>query len=219
MNRHLITLGATVLLALVSTPLAAQLTCADVEFGADVLEAYPHAEAACLEIVEREGELYARLEARILRSGNPAILQYLHSDGQWGVRTEASPPDGYKVWMNGQAMPFEDVPQWQTLNVYLQQGRWNVAMSDLDEPEIHLEYVAPLSIALAPEPLGDAFIPPDVVTPTPVEAPPTSAEATSAPAETTVDPVADERGTDWLPIFGLLALRVVIVAMARASTT
>lgn len=58
----------TALLALsTSQSTLAQQTCADVIFIDEIIKAFPEAQEACLEIVQREGRTYARFTAEIVR--------------------------------------------------------------------------------------------------------------------------------------------------------
>jgi len=55
---------------------AQELTCDDIEFKARVTDNFPNAAESCLEVVERDGKLYAKFVAKVVsvrRSGRTRI--------------------------------------------------------------------------------------------------------------------------------------------------
>jgi len=126
-------------------PLGAQeVTCADIEFDARAIEAYPQVQEACLEVVEHEGALYAHLRARVIQNWTTSlIVQYWHADGMWGSLTRATPPEGFTVMVNGAPTTIEQLRPNQEIHLFVPEGRWEVAIADVPEPEIlELEFAA-----------------------------------------------------------------------------
>lgn len=126
------------LAAAFALPLGAQeVTCADIEFDARAVEAYPQVQEACLEVVEQDGALYAHLRARVIQNWTTSlIVQYWHAAGEWGPVTKATPPDGFTVNVNGRATPIDQVQPNQELHLFVPEGRWEVAVADIPAPVI-----------------------------------------------------------------------------------
>ena len=184
---------------LVAAPATAQVTCADIEWSAETRANYPPIEDACLEMVERGGVTYARLHARVLRDGTRSVvIQYEHNDNSWGAPREVTPPEGFRVLTDGGMLAVNDLERNQELNVYLREGRWEWALSDLAEPEIDESALMPLPHAEPLEPVE------------PIE--PVAEVAVEPPAE----PAAQEEPSSrmWFWIIGAVAL-IAIFMMAR----
>jgi len=136
---------ALLLAAALALPLEAQeVTCADIEFDSRAVEAYPQVQEACLEVVDQEGNLYAHLRARVIQNWTTSlIVQYWHADGNWGTLTRATPPEGFTVMVGGAATPMEQLTPGQEIHLFVPEGRWEVAIADVPEPEIlELEFAA-----------------------------------------------------------------------------
>ncbi len=76
MRRLFSALVALSLIGLVAVPASAQeVTCDDIEFAADLVADYPDIADGCLEIIEKGGERFARLELEVrhlrVRSRHP----------------------------------------------------------------------------------------------------------------------------------------------------
>jgi hypothetical protein len=171
------------LLLCIPTPTTAQLTCADVEWDAEVLSNYPPVAEACLEMVERGGEWYARLRARVLRTGHESIVvQYAHNDNSWGAPQEVTPPEGFRVMTDEGLLELRDLQLNEELNVYLREGRWELAMSNMAEPEIDPAMLVPLPHTEPTEPIEPVeAVPPPEPASTPEQAAPDDAESSSSP--------------------------------------
>jgi len=186
---------------LVAAPAAAQTTCADIEWSAETRANYPAIEDACLEMVERGGVTYARLHARVLRDGTRSVvIQYEHNDNSWGAPREVTPPEGFRVLTDGGLLAVNDLERNQELNVYLREGRWEWALSDLAEPEID-------ESALMPLPHSEPLEPVEPIEPV--------AAVPEAPVEPPAEPAPEESSSRmWYWIVGAVAI-IAIVMMAR----
>ena len=64
---------------------AQDLTCADLTFSADAFAAYESVEQACLEVVDRDGQLYAKMTAQVVaQTASGTHVRYTHADGSLG---------------------------------------------------------------------------------------------------------------------------------------
>ena len=89
----------------------------------------------------------------------------------------------------------------QEMNVYLREGRWEVAMVDYDEPEIVEEYVAPIPVVSAPveEEAQETAEP--------------AAEVAEEEAPAESAPESDSRTLLW--ILGIMALLIIVMIVRR----
>jgi hypothetical protein len=94
-------------------------TCADVVWSEALLEATPNIANHCLEMVERGGEWYAKVQTKIVRHGaSSTIVRYREADGTWSSAERAYPPRGFKAEIAGQEVLISQTVPGQELNVY-----------------------------------------------------------------------------------------------------
>ncbi len=138
MKKLAVGIPSLLLAATLALPLGAQeVTCADIEFDARAIEAYPQVQEACLEVIEHEGALYAHLRARVIQNWTTSlIVQYWHAEGMWGALTRATPPEGFTVMVNGAPTTIDQLRPNQEIHLFLPEGRWEIAIADVAEPEI-----------------------------------------------------------------------------------
>ena len=133
------TLIALALVA-VAAPASAQtdLTCADIDFSSAVTDNYPDIAKACIDVVEINGERFAKTSVEIIRTrGNNATFKFKHADGTFGpVQTTRLDPS-WRASIGGRDYRIRDLVRGQSLNVYLPSDRWE---ADLGSPDV--EYVA-----------------------------------------------------------------------------
>jgi LPXTG-motif cell wall-anchored protein len=144
MKRLLPALTALMLVGLVAVPASAQdLTCDDIEFAADLVADYPDVGDACLEIIEKGGERFARLHAQVWREGNKTMtVLYELRDGGWSSPRKVTPPEEWRASVSGQQLRVNELEKGQELNVYIREGRWEIAMADLEATEVPTEFAA-----------------------------------------------------------------------------
>jgi hypothetical protein len=170
MRRRFSALVALSLIGLVVAPASAQeVTCDDIEFAADLVADYPDIADGCLEIIEKGGERFARLELEVLREGQKTLrVHYRLRDGGWSSPREVTPPEEWRASLSGTDVEVKDIPKGQMLNVYIREGRWEMAMADLEAETLPVTFGA-VEHEVAPEgALEVAPDPPPVVDETPV---------------------------------------------------
>ncbi len=124
----------TLLLAgVIAAPLSAQeATCDDIGFDEQAVAAYPMIREACLDIIEHDGVRYAHLVARVRQAGPPSMLvMFKHRDDTWGPATRITPEADAKAYLGGEMVTAATVPAGSEVSVYLPEGRWEVAISDV----------------------------------------------------------------------------------------
>ena len=165
---------AVAALALFAVPLIAQeVTCDDIVFDEAAMEVYPQAKEACLGVVELEGgERYVVMKAKVRQ---PAVvktvgLSFQHQDGTWGDPRHITVSDEFRVMVGGEAKLVRDLTRGEEVNIFVREGRWTVAMTDLDVMEVPEEFHS--EVVAAPVVLEEVE-----------EAPAEEAQAEAAPAE------------------------------------
>ncbi len=220
--RTLAATGVAILLAgLLAAPAVAQeVTCDNIAFDEQATLSYPGIRDACLDIIESEGVLYAHFNARVHREGFPSmLLRYENRDGSWGPATLVTPPPGFKVYLDGQAVDVKDVPRGRELSIYLPEGRWEIAMTDADHLVMAEAEFAPVEFEVTAEELPEEV---DMDAPAmAVAVDEAEADATEAQEATEEAVVAEEAGDDadggynWKMILGLAAAFIIVWFLLR----
>jgi hypothetical protein len=150
------TITAALLTILLATPLAAQeTTCADIEFDAEIVANYPEVEEACLDVVEDQGVRYVHLRAKVLNNWITSLtIRYEHADGTWGLLKTVTPPEGFTAIVNGSPTPVEEIGEGTVMNIFVPEGRWEVAMADVEMPAMAELTFAPVEVEEAEEPVA-----------------------------------------------------------------
>jgi len=111
----LVVSGGFVMSANAQTP-----TCADVEWGADILERNPGIANHCREVVERNGAWYAKVHAKIVRQGaTSTVVRYQDPDGTWSESERTYPPRGFTASIGGEDVQIAQLRPGQEVNVYI----------------------------------------------------------------------------------------------------
>jgi hypothetical protein len=138
---------------LVATPLAAQeIACADVEYDAEIMANYPEVHEACLDVVEDQGVRYVHLRAKVLNNWISSMtIRYEHADGTWGLLKTVTPPEGFTAIVNGSPTPVEEIQEGTVMNIFVPEGRWEVAMADVEMPAMAELTFTPVEVEAAEE--------------------------------------------------------------------
>ena len=211
------------LLAVLAPAAGAQVTCADIEFADEIRDRYPLVEEACLGVIEQDGERFAKLQARVHeRRPNSIVIQYMHTDDVWGPYVELTPAEEYRVLIDGEAIPWRDLAVRQEMNIYIPEGRWAIAMSDVDEPEVLPAYVVAMPHVVSAEPVEVVAEPAPAPVATEPEATPAEEAPEAAPAEVDepeqgafVEP-AGSGPPMWLLLVGAAVLALAAFLMLRS---
>ena len=147
------TLTAIVMTLLVATPLAAQeIACTDVEYDAEIMASYPEVHEACLDVVEDQGVRYVHLRAKVLNNWISSMtIRYEHADGTWGLLKTVTPPEGFTAIVNGSPTPVEEIQEGTVMNIFVPEGRWEVAMADVEMPAMAELTFTPVEVEAAEE--------------------------------------------------------------------
>lgn len=226
MHRLCRTVTAAALSCVLAAPLHAQeVTCADIEFDAQAVANYADVQGACLDILEKDGVRYAHLKARVIQNWTSAfILQYWHADGTWGPLTRVTPPEGFMVVVSGRPTPVEQLRENQEVHLFLPEGRWEVAMTDVEEPEIEELTFAPVTLSLHAEGVEGTEVtqetaaPAEEAAPAPEQEAGPAADATSAPEEAMAeDAESASSNTLWLVLVAVVVAILLAILVRRRS--
>lgn len=106
------------------------LTCDDIEFTSAVTSVYSDIADACQDVVEIDGERFARIGVEVLRStNNSASFRIRHRDGTYGPTHRAELPSDWRAELDGRQVRARDLVRGQRLNIYMPSDRWEAAVT------------------------------------------------------------------------------------------
>ena len=127
---------------------ATDLTCNDITFTPAAYAAYEFADKACLEMVERDGVVYAKSTATKvvppdISQGVTTYLRFKHNDGTEGPRHKSNLPRSYLVFLDDNPVRLADINEGQAVNIYVGAEFWtsNVAVAEAVEEAVVEEAV------------------------------------------------------------------------------
>jgi hypothetical protein len=133
-SSSLVGVAATLLALSWSSAGVAQGNCGNIEFGPEITNQFPNARNACLGIVQRGNEQFARFEARIRNvRGSQVEAEFRQADGTWGQPVTFTPPADARIRIDNRSYRFRDLSRGQELNVYLPPDRWALAVAQDDQ--------------------------------------------------------------------------------------
>jgi len=205
MRRTITVTTAAVLTLLLASPVGAQeVVCSDVEFDADIIAKYPEVQDACLAVVEDGGVRYVHLRAEVQNNWISSMtIRYEHADGTWGPLKTVTPPEGFTAIVNGESRSVDEIEEGTVMNVFVPEGRWEVAMSDVAETPMAEMTFAAVASEEADEPVAEE----------PAEAAP--AEVQAADAE---EPAGGISLIGWILMGGALAIILWLLFARKKST-
>ena len=125
--------------------------CAAVKFSDELLERFPRAPEACLDVISRDGQSYAVFNARLSNvSGNTMRLRFRHPDGSLGPMTAVRAPGDFRVLVDGEPTRVRDLAPNQDLKAYVHVSRPEVAL----EPADTSQRLLIVTLAFEPAPAG-----------------------------------------------------------------
>ena len=161
-NRNMTTAASLLALGFVGANSALAVTCDDIVFDDDARAKYEYVQEACLDVIERNGARFVKLHVRMVSPGRRIVtVQFQHRDGSWGPNTRLTTRSDVQVELEGRQVRMEEIPRHQTLNVYLEEGRWAAAITapEVMEPPVEVIVVFVASEIVEPEPVAMAMLP------------------------------------------------------------
>ena len=112
------------------------VTCADLNWSAEVLAQNPDIAAMCQTVYEKDGRLFAKASIEVVRvRGNRMTFRPLHTDGTLGDSRSVQLDSAWRAEIGGRSYRASDLMRGQQLNVYMPEDRFALAVDDADGPD------------------------------------------------------------------------------------
>jgi LPXTG-motif cell wall-anchored protein len=149
MKRVIVFLVAMPLLAFSS--LASALTCDDVAFSAEITSRFADAQDACIEVIERDGQAFVKMNVELVRDGssNRLTFKFKNRDGSFGPTHSLNPASDWRANIAGRSFRARELLRGQELSVYVPSDRWE---AHVDAPEAVVETFTLIVITAPAEP-------------------------------------------------------------------
>jgi hypothetical protein len=109
------------------------VTCADLNWSAEVLAANPDIAQMCRTVYEKDGKLFAKTSVEVVRvRGNTMTFRPKHTDGTMGDSRSVTLESSWRATIGGRQYRASDLSRGQSLNVYLPEDRFALAVEDDD---------------------------------------------------------------------------------------
>src|SRR5210317_2276505 len=109
------------------------VTCADLNWSAEVLAINPDIAAMCQTVYEKDGKLFAKTSIEVVRvRGNTMTFRPKHTDGTLGDSRSVTLDPSWRANIGGRQYRASDLSRGQNLNVYLPEDRFALAFEDDD---------------------------------------------------------------------------------------
>jgi len=101
-----------------------KIACSEVKYSSEFLAKYPHAPAACLEAVEKDGKRYAKFQARVfLNSPDRTTVELLNVRGDPLTTFSFKPAPDAGVMIDGKKTKFTDLKKGEKISFYVSADR------------------------------------------------------------------------------------------------
>jgi len=111
---------------------ATDLTCSDITFSPEAFAAYEFIDQACLDMVDRNGGVWAKLTARVVaQTSSGTHFRYRHADGELGPSNKAAMRADFETGIDGQPVKLSDVAVRSDVNVYIGNAYWTVPVAEV----------------------------------------------------------------------------------------
>jgi hypothetical protein len=106
------------------------VTCADLNWSAEVLAANPDIASMCQSVYEKGGKLFAKTSIEVVRvRGNTMTFRPIHTDGTKGDSRSITLATSWRAKIAGNEYRASDLMRGQELNVYLPEDRFALAIA------------------------------------------------------------------------------------------
>lgn len=113
---------------------ATDLTCSDITFSPEAFEAYEFIDQACLDMVDRNGGVHAKLTARVVaQTSSGTHFRYRHADGELGPSNKAALRADFQTGVDGSPVRLADVAVRSDVNVYIPNAYFTVPVEEVAE--------------------------------------------------------------------------------------
>ena len=100
--------------------------CQSVNFGADVLEKFPNAVAACRGVKEKDGVVYARYVAKVVDTDNGNLTVVFENKDGKGVSKVVLAPADAGLSMGGKDMKYSSLKKGDVIDMWVPHSRFGL---------------------------------------------------------------------------------------------
>lgn len=109
------------------------VSCADLNWSAEVLAANPDIADLCQTVFEKDGKLYAKTQIEVVRvRDNTLTFRPIRTDGSLADSRSVTVDDSFRANIAGREYTVDQLRRTQKLNVYLPEDRFALAVEDSD---------------------------------------------------------------------------------------
>jgi hypothetical protein len=118
---------ATLLVVPAIAVAAEEIGCQSVNFGADVLEKFPNAVAACRGVKEKDGVVYARYVAKVVDTGQGKVtIVFENKDGKGVSKVVLAPAADASLNMGGKEMKYSSLKKGDVIDMWVPHSRFGL---------------------------------------------------------------------------------------------
>ncbi len=111
---------------------ATDLTCSDLTFTPDAYAAYAEIDKACLEVVDRDGGIYAKFTAKVVaQTSSGTHFRFRHADGELGPSNKSALPATFETMLSGNPVKVKDLAVRQEINIYVGNTFWTLPVVEV----------------------------------------------------------------------------------------
>lgn len=112
----------------------AEIGCDDIVFSPEAFAAYDLIDQACLEMVERNGQTFAKLTARVVsQTASGTHLRYRLANGELAPSKLSVAPEAFETMISGKPVKMADLDVGQSINIYVGNKYWVNAAEVVEE--------------------------------------------------------------------------------------
>ena len=101
--------------------------CDLVNFGADVLAKFPNAMAACIDVREKSGGIYAHYQANVMAVATDSVtIDILNHEGKAISKVTFVPAADQMAEVDGKDVKFTDLKKGMKLDFYIEHNKWGL---------------------------------------------------------------------------------------------
>ena len=114
---------------------SSSVSCGDVNYNSSITEKFPEINKACVEVVEHNGELFTRVDAKLRDSkiSGRYRTQIKLNDGSYGPTHHVKKSAHVGAWVDGKRVNFADLRPNTEISVFLPHDRFEVLADPSDQ--------------------------------------------------------------------------------------
>ena len=131
--------------------MSSTVTCADLNWSAEVLAKNPDIAEMCQTVYEKDGKLFAKTSVEVVRvRGNTMTFRPIRVDGTKGDSRSVTLAASWRAKIAGREYRASDLSRGQELNVYLPEDRFVLAIEDVETEFVVIEEATEMPTTASP---------------------------------------------------------------------